>query len=268
MNLLEGSLFPESPDKLVITAAPSDPERVPPISRRTFRSRRGSRCRRRSTAATPAHPKESPAGLPAQGGLSKSGVPVLPTVLVVPGLRDHGDAHWQTLLAADLEAQGRKVRTVAPMGRDELDCAGHVEAIERAANLISGPLVIVAHSAGALMVAHWARRTRRPVQGALLAVPPDFEQPMPHGYPTLDALHDAGWLPVPRRTLPFRSIVAASRNDPLASFGRVVAHARDWGSELFDLGEVGHLNPASGFGPWPLAAYLVRELGPSLSVAD
>jgi len=33
-----------------------------------------------------------------------------PTVLIVPGLRDHVDDHWQTLLAARLE----RVRTVPP----------------------------------------------------------------------------------------------------------------------------------------------------------
>ncbi|MDM0051531.1 alpha/beta hydrolase [Variovorax sp. J22R115] len=192
----------------------------------------------------------------------------MPTVLIVPGLRDHVDTHWQTFLAADLEARGRRVRTVPPMGRDDLDCAARVDAIERTANLISGPLVVVAHSGGTLMVAHWARRTRRPVQGALLATPPDFERPMPEGYPTVEALLDAGWLPVPRRTLPFRSIVAASRNDPLAAFDRVATLARDWGSELVDMGEVGHLNPASGYGPWPLAEYLIRDLSTPLAVAD
>ena len=31
-----------------------------------------------------------------------------PTVLIVPGLRDHVDAHWQTLLGAHLKACGRE----------------------------------------------------------------------------------------------------------------------------------------------------------------
>jgi hypothetical protein len=29
--------------------------------------------------------------------------------------------------------------------------------------------------------------------------------------------------------------------------------AKDWGSRLVDLGEIGHLNPAAGFGAWPMA---------------
>ena len=70
---------------------------------------------------------------------------------------------------------------------------------------------------------------------------------MPAGYPTLEQLCGGGWLPVPRARLPFRSIVAASHNDPLARFEGVAELARDWGSELVDLGEVGHLNPASGY---------------------
>ncbi|MDM0023663.1 RBBP9/YdeN family alpha/beta hydrolase [Variovorax saccharolyticus] len=183
-----------------------------------------------------------------------------PTVLVVPGLRDHVDAHWQTLLDVRLRARGRKVRTVPPMGRSDLDCAARVEAIEREAQSIDGPLVLVAHSGGCVMVAHWARRTRRAVHGALMATPPDFEQAMPEGYPTLADLSAGGWLPVPREPLPFPSIVAASRNDPLAAFDSVAQLAQGWDSRLVDLGEVGHLNPASGFGEWRRAEQFVDEL--------
>ena len=54
--------------------------------------------------------------------------------------------------------------------------------------------------------------------------------------------------------------MAASRNDPLGSYDGVSKLARDWGARLVDLGESGHLNPASGFGPWPAALELVHEL--------
>ena len=192
------------------------------------------------------------------------GASPLPTVLIVPGLRDQVDVHWQTLLAADLQAQGHKVRTVPPMGRADLDCATKVAAIEREAQAIDGPVILVAHSGGCVMVAHWARQTRRAVWGALLAAPPDFEEAMPEGYPSLEDLRAGGWLPVPRARLPFRTIVAASRNDPLASFARVVGLANEWGAELDDLGYVGHLNPASGFGEWAGADPLIARLGAAL----
>jgi uncharacterized protein len=178
------------------------------------------------------------------------------TVLIVPGLRDHVAEHWQTLLATQLE----RVQTVEPMGRENLDCAARMLALEKRARAIDGPLILVAHSAGVITVAHWAQRTRRAVRGALLATPPDFERPMPAGYPTVEALRAGGWLPVPTGPLPFPSMVAASRNDPLAEYRRVVKLASAWRSWLVDLGAVGHLNPASGFGPWPRALSLIDEL--------
>ena len=134
------------------------------------------------------------------------------------------------------------------------------DAIERAAQSVEGPTVIVAQSGGCNMVAHWAIQTRRSVHGALLAAPPDFETPMPDGYPTVAALRAGGWLPVPRERLAFPSIVAASRDDPLTTYQRAAALADDWGGRLVDLGKVGHLNPASGYGEWPLADKFIREL--------
>ncbi|MFD1554970.1 RBBP9/YdeN family alpha/beta hydrolase [Paraburkholderia silviterrae] len=183
-----------------------------------------------------------------------------PTVVIVPGLRDHVAHHWQTLLEARLRAANRPVVSVPPMGRDDLDCAARVDAIEACVACVEGPVIVVAHSAGVIMVAHWARRYRRPIAGALLAAPPDFEQPMPDGYPTVEALDASGWLPVPREPLPFPSIVAASRNDPLGCYERIVELASVWHSELVDVGNVGHLNPASGFGEWPAADTFIEML--------
>ena len=183
-----------------------------------------------------------------------------PAVLIVPGLRDHVPTHWQTLLAGDLQRSGRVVRTVAPMGRTHLDCEARVHAIEREARAIDGPFVIVAHSAGCLMVAHWARHTSCRVQCALLATPPDFETPMPEGYPTLAALRAAGWLPAPRETLPFPSLVAASRDDPWIDFGRARRLARIWRSRFVDAGWLGHINADSNIRDWPFGRFLLGQL--------
>lgn len=183
-----------------------------------------------------------------------------PTFLIVPGLRDHVENHWQTLLAAELP----KACIVAPLEQDKLSCAARLDAIDQALAGITGPVVIVAHSAGCMMVAHWARRCaaqgRAPaVQAALLVAPADLETPMPEGYPGVDVLGSHGWLPVPRAPLPFPSLVAASSNDPLARLERTRAFASDWGSRLVELGPIGHVNPASGHGHWPQALELVQQ---------
>ncbi|WP_067825021.1 RBBP9/YdeN family alpha/beta hydrolase [Nocardia inohanensis] len=182
--------------------------------------------------------------------------PEVPTVVIVPGLRDHVPEHWQTHLAGRLD----RVRTVPPLERDKLSCAARVAALDAVLTEVAGPVVLVAHSAGVMITVHWAQHATRPVRAALLATPPDFETPLPPGYPSRDELAANGWIPIPRRRLPFPSMVAASTTDPLGSYRRVAGLAEAWGSRLVDLGDVGHLNPASGYGDWPRGDALLGEL--------
>lgn len=87
---------------------------------------------------------------------------------------------------------------------------------------------------------------------------------LPPGYPVIKKLEANGWLPIPRRPLPFPAIAAASRNDPLAQFGKMAGLARFWGAELHDISDGGHLNPAAGFGSWSEA----RRRTPRISGAQ
>ena len=179
-----------------------------------------------------------------------------PTILIVPGLRDHVEEHWQTLLQKKIPG----ARSVPPLGHDKLSCEARVTALDRALAEIEGPVILVAHSAGVMITVHWAQKYQRPIQGALLAAPVDLESPMPSSYPTLDDIRANGWLPIPRTILPFPSIIAASINDPLGNFERISQLAKNWGSRLVNVGAVGHLNPAAGFGEWPQAEQLISQL--------
>ena len=178
------------------------------------------------------------------------------TVLFVPGLRDHVEDHWQSHAARALPGSV----TVEPLTTDRLSRAARVAALDAALQGIAGEVVIAAHSAGCLMVAAWAQNPTRRIKGALLATPADVENPLPPGYPNFDELDANGWMPISRVPLPFPTIVAASRNDPLAGFDKVAGLAAAWGTELLDAGEVGHLNPPAGFGPWPEGLELIQCL--------
>ncbi|PBC44008.1 alpha/beta hydrolase [Rhodococcus sp. ACPA4] len=182
--------------------------------------------------------------------------PSVPTVVIVPGLRDHVDEHWQTLLENKLD----RVRSVPPLSENKLSLAARIAALDAVISDIDGPIVLVAHSAGVMITVHWALQANRPIVGALLATPADLERQLPEGYPMLEDLSTNGWLPIPRRQLPFPSIVAVSSNDPLADRLRVANMAEVWGSRLVDLGDVGHLNPASGYGEWSQAEEFIGEL--------
>jgi predicted alpha/beta hydrolase family esterase len=179
------------------------------------------------------------------------------TVVLVPGLRGHVEDHWQTRLAASTP----EARMVPPLGRTDAGLRSRVTLLDRVVEEVDGPVILVAHSAGVLVTAHWAAQyspTR--VVGALLATPATLAAELPAEYPSIDELRAHGWLPIPREPLPFPSIVAASSNDPLGNPVRLRSLAAAWGSRVHDLGAVGHLNPASGYGEWPQALELIAEL--------
>lgn len=178
------------------------------------------------------------------------------TVLIIPGLRDHVEEHWQTLLASGLQ----KVRTVEPAETNKLNCANRVVRIQAELEKIEGPVILVAHSAGVLMTVHWAALHHANIQGALLVAPPDLSESWPANYPSAEALRQEGWEPLPTHKLPFPSIVVASTNDHLASFEAVEHMAAQWGSQLVNAGAVGHLNPAAGYGAWPDAEQYILQL--------
>ena len=173
-------------------------------------------------------------------------------VLIVPGWGDSGPEHWQSLW----EQAHPDFRRVAQ--RDWLYpiCHEWVETLSAAIQSAGAPVVLVAHSLGCLAIAHCARDASLPdrsIRGALLVAPPDVERPdFP---PVLE-----GFAPIPRERLPFRTIVAASRNDPFSDFARAEALAAAWGSQLVDVGEHGHINADAGFGPWPLGERLLETL--------
>lgn len=183
-----------------------------------------------------------------------------PTILFVPGLRGHVPDHWQTLMAQRFPQSA----TVPPLEVNGLSRAARVEALDSTLSTLSGPVVLVAHSAGVLITVHWAAERFRSdahwtIRGALLATPADLERPLPEGYPTMEALDANGWLPISRQALPFSTTLAVSDDDPLGDKERIMALGKAWGSEPVELGAVGHLNPAAGFGAWPAGAALVER---------
>ncbi len=129
-----------------------------------------------------------------------------------------------------------------------------VAALERTLRATDEPAVLIAHSAGCIATVVWAARHSGPVRGALLVTPPDLagaELPGPG--------EDIPWV-VPRARLPFPAILVASRTDPHCAYAVSERYAADWGAELVDAGDAGHLDTAGGYGPWPAGEELVRRL--------
>lgn len=160
-------------------------------------------------------------------------------VLVLPGWRNSGPAHWQTRWEA-LFPEWRRLQQdnwTHPRRED------WVARLEEAVAASQRPLVLVAHSLACVTVAHWAARSRGCVAAALLVAPADVERPNVAG-----ALR--GFAAIPRAPLPFPTLVVGSDNDPACSAWRAAALAEDWGAEFLLLQGAGHINADSGLGDW------------------
>lgn len=139
---------------------------------------------------------------------------------------------------------------------DQPDRDEWVAALHQAVSDADGSVVLVAHSLGCHTVAHWAAKYAEPVRGALLVAPPDLE----YSVDVKGATAIAGFGPPASVSLPFPAVLAASRTDPWAPIDRSRRLAKRWGADFVDLGEAGHVNPASGNGPWVKGEELLEQL--------
>jgi len=167
--------------------------------------------------------------------------------LVVPGWGGSSKHHWQTHLEASLDGASRVEM------RDWMTphAPQWIATLEK--RIAEGPpAIVIGHSLGCIAIAHAVARGAK-LRGALLVAPPDCDH-------LDDADRLAGFGPAPKMTLPFPSLLVASRNDPYASleWSRSIAHY--WGSEFVDAGELGHINADSGIGGWPEGQALLGRL--------
>ncbi|MBM3609046.1 MAG: alpha/beta hydrolase [Alphaproteobacteria bacterium] len=173
-------------------------------------------------------------------------------LLFVPGLGGSGPGHWQTrwrerLSTARTVEQDDWHNADLPLWRERI--AQEIAAAER-------PVVLLAHSLGVLAAAHAsaiiadtiaasAATAGAKIRGAFFVAPPSRA-----GMATASCI-DPAFCDMPRGPLNFPSLLVASRNDPWSSYDDAENLALDWGAQIIDAGEAGHLNTDSGHGPWP-----------------
>jgi predicted alpha/beta hydrolase family esterase len=159
---------------------------------------------------------------------------------IVPGLGNSGPEHWQTFF----ENSGNHFQRIHQKEWDAPDCAEWIAAIDGVvSNYEPLNVVLIGHSLGCATIAHWANKYNRKIKGALLVAPSDLEAPQ-YTFPAM------GFVPIPLRTINFKTIVVASADDPWVSLERAKYFADSWGSEFANIGNAGHINVASGFTRW------------------
>lgn len=163
--------------------------------------------------------------------------------VLVPGLQDSGPEHWQSCWHTRFPAWLRMAQRNWSMP----DLEGWVGSIRRTLGTQSRPAILIGHSMGALASCALASRQIQNIAGVMLVAPAE---------PARFELEEQ----IPVSALPCPSILVASHDDPLMRFDRAEYWAGVWGSRLADIGEAGHINVESGYGPWPHGLHLLADL--------
>lgn len=172
------------------------------------------------------------------------------TTLIVPGLNGSPPGHWQDHWLRD-DPSAKLV------DQDDWQCPVLEDWLARfeAALADVDQAYVVAHSLGCVLIANMAERPLADkIKAALLVAPASLEE--------VEALHRCivRFGKFPTSPLPFSSLVVGSTTDPYMRGEEVTQTARLWGSDLINLGPVGHINIASGFGRWPRGYELFETL--------
>jgi uncharacterized protein len=166
--------------------------------------------------------------------------------LIVPGLDGSPAPHWQhwwaatdpTALMVDLSDPARPIPAVWEA--------------ELASIILHHPgSVLVGHSLGAVLIARLLTKwPQLKVSSAMLVAPAETSGS--------DRIGQFG--PIPEAALGVPAMVVASRNDPWMRFSRSNRLAKAWSADLIDMGFSGHINIASGYGPWLGGKWLRDDL--------
>jgi hypothetical protein len=170
--------------------------------------------------------------------------------LIVPGLNGSGPGHWQTLWEEKYFFE-----RVEQRDWEVPDLAEWIDTLNAAIITSSERTVLVAHSLGCLVVAHWAHsylENTNQIQCAFLVAPPDVElSPYIPKYLRRFTTHDI---------IPFPTFLIGSENDHYMTLESARKLAGFWKSRFVNAGSVGHINVDSGHGPWPEGETLLKSL--------
>ncbi|MFK0386196.1 alpha/beta hydrolase [Agrobacterium sp. NPDC090273] len=172
------------------------------------------------------------------------------TTLIVPGLNGSDEGHWQRHWLLDHS-------DASLVDQDNWQCPVLEDWLVRLEDAIaaSDGAYIVAHSLGCLLVANMAARPlAAKIKAALLVAPAHLQK--------VEALHPCivRFGEFPTDPLPFPSLVVGSMSDPYMEPEELASTSAAWGSDLLNLGDVGHINIASGFGRWSQGYGLLDRL--------
>jgi predicted alpha/beta hydrolase family esterase len=179
----------------------------------------------------------------------------------VYGYEGSGEGHWQRWAATTLAARGVAVafpELSDPAAPQKDVWVAELAAVVDAVRARREPVTFLCHSLGCWAVDHFlAEHGAAGVHAALLVAPPS---------PFLVFEPVESFFPPPRRAdawapLAARTLLVGSDNDDYAGPDELADVARDLAIACRVLPGAGHINIASGYGPWPFVLDWVAEVG-------
>jgi uncharacterized protein len=172
------------------------------------------------------------------------------TILILPGLGNSGEQHWQTIW----EKLHPEFIRVNQSEWENPICEDWIATIEAKVQEIgSENVILVGHSLACSTIGFWVNKYKTIIKGALIVAPSDTEA---ETYPT----GTTGFTPMPSEKLPFKSIMVYSTDDYYVSTERALYFGKNWGSEIVSVGDAKHINAESNLGEWHFGLELLKQL--------
>ncbi|MEN0087086.1 MAG: alpha/beta hydrolase [Pseudomonadota bacterium] len=164
-------------------------------------------------------------------------------ILLVPGEPDLTGGLWLNRWAEKISS----ARTVDMADLQNPDRDAWTARVVAAVNQSTKPIVLAGHSAGVAAIVNAAPLfdASANVRGAYLVAPPVMETSFHEPFAK------SGFGPYPTEPLPFPSFLVHATNDQHMTQEDAQALANSWGSLFIDARDQGHIDVASGHGPWP-----------------
>ena len=164
-------------------------------------------------------------------------------VVIVPGLHNSDEHHWQSLWQERLPGSQRIHIEDWHTPNLEAWRAGILRVLEN----IKSPAILIAHSFGTLASASIAAEFPDKIAALFLVAPAD---PDKFGIATQ----------LPQDFLPVNAKVIASSDDPWMTETKAAYWSLLWGADYFRIKNVGHINSQSKLGLWPEGIQLLHQL--------
>jgi predicted alpha/beta hydrolase family esterase len=176
---------------------------------------------------------------------------MIPHLLIIPGLGDSGEKHWQSFWLQKFSNSTKVIQD----NWDEPQLEEWLDRLDENIQKLEEPTILVAHSLAVSLVMHWlSQNNNQNIVGAMLVAPADVDS----SEHTPDFLRH--FCPIPTQAVPFPSLVIGTENDTYMSFERAKELANYWGSDFINVGQKGHVNSDSNLEYWEEGQNYLQQL--------